>query len=263
VRISGGAGGVVEQGGGMLIGCGKPTANREGKSPMVQSATLPPLVRGEWFPMTWEEFLDWCDEGQSEWVNGEGIAYVSNDPRHIECTEFLADLFRRYALLFTLGRVYTNQLLMRLPNRPSGRMPDIAFVRREHLDRVGDRWLEGPCDLAVEYLSDDSVVRDTGEKFAEFEAAGLPEYLPIDIRARRHRFLFYRLDPEGRYQEVLPDERGRYHSVVLPGLWIDPEWFWQDPLPDVDDLLLEIAPDAYEAWIMAKLRARGRGAGSG
>lgn len=228
---------------------------------MLQQKTLPPLVRGVWYPMTWEEFLEWSpSEGQSEWVDGRGIAYGSNDPRHVECTDFLADLVRRYALLFNLGRVYTNQLLMRLPTRPSGRMPDIVVVRTEHLDRVGDRWLEGPGDLAVEYLSDESAARDTGEKFAEYEAAGLPEYLPIDIRRRRRRFAFYRLDDEGRYQHVAPDDRGRYHSLVLPGLWIDPEWFWQDPLPVVDDLLLEIAPDAYAAWLVAKLRARRRSA---
>jgi Uma2 family endonuclease len=223
---------------------------------MLQQKTLP-LVRGVWYPMTWEEFLDWCDEGQSEWEDGKGIAYVSNDPRHIDCTEFLADLSRRYALLFDLGRVYTNQLLMRLPNRPSGRMPDIAFVRREHLDRVGDRWLEGPCDLAVEYLSDESAARDTGAKLTEYEMAGLPEYLPIDIRPRRHRFLFYRLDAEDRYQQVLPDDRGRYHSTVLPGLWIDPEWLWQDPLPDVGRLLMEIAPEAYRTYLLSILERNG------
>jgi hypothetical protein len=26
---------------------------------MAQPSTLPPLVRGEWIPMTWEEFLAW------------------------------------------------------------------------------------------------------------------------------------------------------------------------------------------------------------
>ncbi len=51
---------------------------------MAQPSTLPPPVRGQAFPMTWEEFLIWSpDEGQSEWIAGEGIAYGSNSERHV------------------------------------------------------------------------------------------------------------------------------------------------------------------------------------
>jgi len=216
---------------------------------VVQQATLPPLVRGEWIPMSWEEFLDWCDEGQSEWVDGKGIAYASNSTLHGRRVAFLAELLRLYVRLFDLGEVFSGTTLLRLPTRPSGRMPDIFGIGRDQLDRVQHRWVEGPPLLGIEYLSEDSVQRDLVEKRAEYERAGMREYLLIDARPGRREFLYLRQDEDGHYQEVAPDAEGRYHSEVIPGFWFDPEWFWQDPLPDPDRLMLRIAPAAYRCYL--------------
>ena len=96
---------------------------------MVQQAALPPLVRGQWYPMSWEEFLAWSpDEGQSEWVDGKGIAYVSNSTLHGGRVGFLAELLRVYVRVFDLGEVFFDSILLRLPTRPSGRMPDVLVV---------------------------------------------------------------------------------------------------------------------------------------
>jgi Uma2 family endonuclease len=213
---------------------------------MVQSATLPPLVRGVWYPMTWEEFLDWCDEGQSEWVDGKGIAYVSNSTLHAGRVFFLARLLDLYVRVFDLGEVYVENVLLRLPARPSGRMPDVMVVRRE---AIRERWVEGTALFAAEFLSEDSVERDLVEKRAEFERAGIPEYPTIDARPGQRVFRYLRLDDAGRYQEVEPDDQGRYHSAVLPGFWLDPNWFWQDPLPNVERLMMRIAPEAYWRYL--------------
>jgi Uma2 family endonuclease len=222
---------------------------------MAQTATLPPLIRGTWYPMTWEEFLDWCDEGQSEWVDGKGIAYLSNSTLHGRRVAFLAELLRLYVRVFDLGEVFSDQMLLRLPTRPSGRMPDIFVIGRDQLDRVQHQWVEGPALLGIEYLSDESVERDLVEKRVEYERAGMREYPVIDARPGHFEFLYLRLDEDGHYQEVAPDEQGRYHSEVLPGFWLDPNWFWQDPLPDVEDVMYAIAGHAYDEWLAAKRRA--------
>jgi hypothetical protein len=50
---------------------------------MVQAAIRPPLVRGEWFPMTYEELLTWAPDGlNTEWTDGEDIIHVSTGDRH-------------------------------------------------------------------------------------------------------------------------------------------------------------------------------------
>ncbi|HKG26581.1 MAG TPA: Uma2 family endonuclease, partial [Thermomicrobiales bacterium] len=126
---------------------------------------------------------------------------------------------------------------------------------RDQLDQVHHQWVDGPALLGVEYISDESVERDLIEKRAEFERAGMREYLPIDARPGRYTFHWLRLDEDGHYQEVAPDDRERYHSESLPGFWLDPEWFWQDPLPDVEDAMFAIAGHAYDEWLAAKRRA--------
>jgi Uma2 family endonuclease len=215
---------------------------------MVQPLTLPPRVRGVWYPMTWEEFLEWSpDEGQAEWVDGKGIAYVSNSTPHGGKVFFLGQLLGLYVRVFGLGEVFVDNILLRLPTRPSGRMPDVMVVSR---DRVRERWVEGTALFAAEFLSEDSVYRDEVEKRAEFEGAGIPEYPIIDAHPGQRRFQYLRLDETGRYQEVESDEQGRYHSVVLPGFWLDPNWFWEDPLPDPERLMMRIAPEAYWRYLM-------------
>jgi Uma2 family endonuclease len=215
---------------------------------MVQQLTLPPLVRGVWYPMTWEDFLDWSpDEGQSEWVAGKGIAYVSNSTLHGDRVRFLTELLSVYGRVFNVGVVYSESILLRMPTRPSGRMPDVMLVSR---DRIRDRWVEGTALFAAEFLSEDSVYRDEVEKREEFAGAGIPEYPIIDGRPGQRKFQYLRLDDAGRYQEVEPDDQGRYHSAVLPGFWLDPTWFWQDPLPNVERVMMQIAPEAYRRYLM-------------
>ena len=224
---------------------------------MVHARTLPLLVRGEWIPMTWEEFLDWSpDEGQSEWVDGRGIAYVSNSDRHVQLVVFLTQFLGVYVRVFAVGQLYVEQMLMRLPSRPSGRMPDAFVVGQADKDRVREYWFEGPALLAVEILSEDSADRDLREKRDEYARGGVREYLILDARPDLDEFTYLRLDADGRYQAIEPDAQGRYHSAVLPGFWLDPDWFRQDPLPDIEDLMLAMAPEAYEAWLIAKIRAR-------
>jgi Uma2 family endonuclease len=74
-------------------------------------------------------------------------------------------------------------------------------VAREHLDRLHPTFLEGPADLVVGITSPESISRDRGEKYVEYEAAGIPEYWLID--ADRPQAEFSQLGSEGRSHVVL------------------------------------------------------------
>ncbi len=189
--------------------------------------------------MTFEEFLDWCDEDTwAEWVDGEVQMVSPASQRHSDISDFLTVIFRLYVRSKRLGRVASAPFLMRLPNIQRGREPDILFVRREHLDRLRETYLDGPADLVVEIISPESVGRDRGDKFVEYEQAGIPEYWLID--PIRHRAEFYQLDSENRYRIIDPDATGIYHSAVVEGFWLRVEWLWEDPLPMEEDVLREI-----------------------
>jgi Uma2 family endonuclease len=226
---------------------------------MAQPTTLPQLTRGEWIEMTWEEFLAWPIAGKTEWVDGKGIAHVANSIPHARLVAFLEDLLGLFVRVFALGEVFSQNALLRIPTRPAGRSPDLFVVGRDDLAGVQRQWFSGPVLLAVEVISADSGERDLVEKRAEYEQAGVREYLVLDEQPDRRGITYLRLGTDGRYHPVEPDAEGRCHSEALPGFWFDPAWLDQDPLPFVEDLLLSIAPDAYEAWLLARLRAR-RGA---
>jgi Uma2 family endonuclease len=217
---------------------------------MVQPRTLPPPVRGEWIPMTWEEFLAWSsDEGKFEWVDGKGIAHVSNSTIHGRMVWFLAELPRLYVRVFDLGEVFVENALLRLPSplgaRPSGRMPGIFVIGRADQERVREQWVEGPALLAVEALSSESAERDLVEKREEYERAGVLEYLILEARPGHDEFACLRLDADGRYQPVEPDGEGRYLSSALPGFWFVPGWLDDDPLPSPTAVLRRISPEGW------------------
>jgi Uma2 family endonuclease len=217
---------------------------------MAQQLTSPRLLPGHTYPMSLEEYRDLEEiEGlKIEWVDGEAIVFMAALPRHARVTSFLVRLVGGFVDLFDLGEVFFDQLGMELTIRPSVRLPDLLVVLKEHRDRIGRVWLVGAADFVGEVGSEDSITRDLRDKFREYAAAGAAEYLWVEGREGKTGFRFYRLDAEANYQPVQPDEQGRYHSEVLPGFWLDPRWFEQDPLPNPLHLLKLIAPDAWRRF---------------
>jgi Uma2 family endonuclease len=133
-----------------------------------------------------------------------------------------------------LGKVRIPPFQMKLAD--SGREPDLIFIAREHLDRLQPTYLDGPADLVVEILSPESIGRDRGEKFYEYEQAGIPEFWLID--PLRGRAEFYQLNAQGYYDLTTPDTEGVYRSRVLPGFWLRVAWLWRPPR--VMDVLREL-----------------------
>ena len=189
--------------------------------------------------VTWEEFLAWTDEDtHAEWVNGEIIMTMPSSVRHQDIKLFLATLLRQFVRAKKLGMVLDAPFLMRMSFKPSGREPDIILIQQRHLARLHETYLDGPADLVVEVVSPESIARDRGDKFVEYEKAKVKEYWLIDpIRARAE---FYVLDRKGHYQLVKTDEKGNYYSKVVDGFWIRVAWLWQDPLPLEEDALKQI-----------------------
>jgi Uma2 family endonuclease len=187
-------------------------------------------------PVSFETFLAWASgaEVRAEWIDGEIIIMSPARPGHERLTVFLVSLLTYVAGAGELGEVFT-PLAMRLPSRRRGRVPDILFIANEHADRVRETHVEGGADLVVEIVSPDSVKRDYEEKPAEYAAARIGEYWLIDPLAQRA--IFYQLQPDGRYAPGPIDAKGRYHSIVMPGFWLDVAWLWQRPLPALATLI--------------------------
>ena len=205
--------------------------------------------------MTYEEFLDWADEDRlAEWVDGQVIMASPANPKHQLLVLFLAKILSTYVDFQRLGVVFIPPLQMKLP-KSSGREPDVAFVAQAHLDRVTQTHLDGPADLVVEVISPDSVKRDRETKFGEYQQGGIPEYWILD--PNEEQVDFYQLDAQGVYQQVAPDAQGSYRSQAVPGFWLPAAWLWQVPLPDAEDVLLDVIGKPYADYRRERMKQCG------
>jgi Uma2 family endonuclease len=186
--------------------------------------------------VSYEEFLLSDEHMSAEWVDGEVIALSPASRRHQLLASFLAALLQHFVESKRLGLVISAPFQMKTGADLPGREPDVLFVAGQHLGRLKETYLDGAADVAVEIISPESLTRDRGEKFYEYEKGGVGEYWLID--PARQLAEFYRLEG-GVYRLAPVDEEGIYRSAVLSGLWLRVEWLWQEPLPPLLDVLRE------------------------
>jgi Uma2 family endonuclease len=200
--------------------------------------------------MSYAEFLRWCDEDTvAEWVDGEVIVPMPATRLHQTLVRFLLVLVRTFAAFHRLGEVFDTPFQVRLWPEGPVRQPDLVFVAAAHGGRVTPTGVEGPPDLVVEVVSDDSMQRDRVDKFDEYEKAGVREYWILDNRPDRRRAWFYRLDEQGRFVPILPDADGVVRSSVLSGFWLREAWLWEETPDEWAALVEVIGPERMLAAI--------------
>ncbi len=192
---------------------------------MVMQAIAPAQTEQPTLKMSFDAYLDWAGEDtHAEWVNGEVIVFMPAKNVHQVVVGFLYRLLSLFADSFNVGQVRIAPLGMRLAH--SMREPDILFVAKTHEDRLTDNWLEGPADLVIEVVSDDSVRRDRDEKFREYREAGILEYWIIDPRPGKLRADFFSLQ-DGEYTLLATEDDEWVNSAVVKGFGLRPAWLWQ------------------------------------
>ncbi len=183
--------------------------------------------------MTFEEFLQFGGEDSwAEWIDGEVITMYSASTRHQEIVLFLAQVLGIYVRSKNLGDVFIAPFAMKLEAEKRGREPDLLFVSRERKHLIEPTFLNGAADLVVEVISPESIGRDRGEKFVEYESAGVHEYWLIDYEQKRAEF--YELAADGFYRVANTD--GTFYSKVIEGFFVREDWFWQENLPTIEAL---------------------------
>jgi Uma2 family endonuclease len=120
---------------------------------------------------------------------------------------------------------------MRLDATKSYREPDLQIILKTNPGQFTGTAMIGPADICIEVVSPESGERDYGKKFLEYEKAGVTEYWLLDPIRKTARF--NRLDPSGIYADISPDAGGNYQTPLLPGLKLHAPTLWQEPLPDI------------------------------
>lgn len=176
------------------------------------------------------EYMEKYAAHYCEWVNGVVIKMSPASLRHNALIDYLTDLIRVYFALHPIGRLLSSPFVMSLNALGIKREPDLLIVLNEKLINLTETALNGPADICIEIVSPESVERDRGEKFSDYERGGVREYWLID--PQRKEALFYRLNDEGVYLPQRPGDDGLYTSPLLPKLAIQVATLWQEKLPD-------------------------------
>ena len=164
--------------------------------------------------ISFEEFLTKFDGKHAEWIDGEVIEFMSASYKHQDLSDFLGAVLRVFVEEKDLGIIVTAPMTIRLSER--GREPDLFFVAKNRLDSLKKNYFDGAPDLIIEIISPESRGRDRGDKFYEYEIAGVREYWIIDYE--REKVEFYNLEKDGFFQMVYADENNIFHSQVLSNL---------------------------------------------
>ena len=192
--------------------------------------------------MTYAEYQTWDhgDRRLSEWVDGEVTVFAMPSIFHQHLAGFLFRLMAHLADSQHLGEVYFAPLRMLVRDGRSAREPDVLFIANHHLHRLSTDRVEGPADLVVENVSDDSVIRDRREKYLEYQTVRIPEYWIFDSRDGHRAVEAYQLSAQKTYEAITPDPDGTLRSAILPGFFFRPDWLAMDRLPTPASVLGDV-----------------------
>jgi Uma2 family endonuclease len=172
--------------------------------------------QGEW---QYEHWLHFPKDGwKYEIING--VLHMSPPPstRHQDVAGEFYVLLRLYVRQHSLGKVLDAPCGVRLPNQPIPIEPDILFVRHDRLSIIGQNYVEGAPDFAVEVLSPSNSEYDLTTKRNLYEQAGIVEYWVVSPWAET--ISIYRMI-DGSYAEPILLQRGmQASSTVINGFSI-------------------------------------------
>ncbi len=183
--------------------------------------------------VSFEDFVRRYEGQRVEWHAGKVVQKMSKNQVHQSILTMLTTVIGLYLMYQQTGRIYTDGYPMRITDDQPARQPDILVVLNEHADRLQHQYLDGPADFILEIISPSTGSVDRGEKYYEYQNAGVPEYWIVDPLSKRVDG--YYLDDEGHYQRISGYE-GQIVSRVLSGFKLDAALLWREELPQGDEI---------------------------
>lgn len=197
-----------------------------------QIVTAPSIPVGEIVAkgISFDDYMERYASDYCEWVRGYVVKMSPVTAEHDGLNRYVSQLVSAYFALNPIGLLREAPFVMRTEVAPSGREPDLQIILNDNPGQLTETAMNGPADIVIEIVSKESVARDYGEKFVEYEKAGVREYWLLD--SIRTQAAFYRLGGDGIYKTINPDSNGNYTTPLLPKLTLHVPTLWQKTLPD-------------------------------
>jgi Uma2 family endonuclease len=171
--------------------------------------------------LTYEDYLEFPEDGKRhELIEGDHVVTPAPNIRHQNLVGELYARLRAFVKDRDLGHVLmapTDVLL----SEHEVVQPDLLFVAREHLERIGEAYVDGPPDLVVEIVSETTRRRDEVAKRHLYERRGVEEYWVVDPVVDAIKV--HRRTASGRFErraELTAEAGNVLSSPLLPGLEI-------------------------------------------
>lgn len=145
---------------------------------------------------TYDDLAAFPDDGyRREIIGGELIVNAAPAPRHQDAVLALGAGLLAWTKQHG-GKVYVAPLDVYFAHDDVVE-PDVVFLRPEHVEQIGERYVRDAPDLVVEVSSPSTRRLELVRKRDLYERYGVPEYWYVDRDADRVEV--YRLGADGRY----------------------------------------------------------------
>lgn len=137
-------------------------------------------------PITIEEFERMPLEGRWELIDGEPVEMTPSADESSSTGATIIVLLGAFVLRHRLGRLYgADGGFVLFPDRPTVRVPDVAFVRAERMPQGQARrsYPRLAPDLVVEVLSPSDRASEVVAKLEMYQEAGVPLIWLVDPEA--------------------------------------------------------------------------------
>ena len=142
-----------------------------------QTEQLP--AQGEW---TYDDYARLPDDGKRyEVIRGELYMSAAPRPLHQRVIFRLSYFLEGFLEEHRIGTAFGAPIDVLLPEKLGDPVqPDIIFVREDRLHIVGETYIDGAPDLAIEVLSPSNPAHDRSVKYRLYAEAGVQEYWIVD-----------------------------------------------------------------------------------